>query len=311
MWFKNLRLYRFNNSVSFSAEKLESHLRDHEFAPCAKMMPSSIGWVSPLGSQGEQLTHVVNANVMICLRKETKIVPAAVVRELVNEKVEALESTQLRKIGRKERLSIRDDLMVELMPRALCRTALTYAYINLKDGLLVIDAASLLKAEELISLLRVSMGSLPVAPLTVRQSPVSVMTDWMSQARPLPENVSLGDEAVLRETTEPAGIVRSRHVDLMADEMRAHIEAGKQVTRLALSWQGVFSFVLEEDISIKRLCFSDMTKESSSDVAEDEAQRFDNDFAIMSLELAKFIPQLLEFLGGEDLDAAQVDGQAA
>jgi len=311
MWFKNLRLYRFNSSVSFAAEKLESHLGDHEFAPCAKMMPSSIGWVSPLGSRGEQLVHTVNGNAMVCVRKETKIVPAAVVRELVNEKVEALESSQLRKVGRKERLSIRDELMAELMPRALCRSALTYAYINLKDGLLVVDAASSAKAEELISLLRVSMGSLPVSPLAVRQSPVSVMTDWMSRARPLPENLSLGDESVMRETTEPAGIVRSRHVDLMADEMRAHIEAGKQVTRLALHWQGVFSFVLEEDVSIKRLRFSDMTKESSTDTADDEAQRFDNDFAIMSLELGRFIPQLLEFLGGEDVDAAQLDGQAA
>ena len=79
--------------------------------------------------------------------------------------------------------------------------------------------------------------------------------------------------------------------------------------RLSLIWQGGLSLVLDEDMSIKRLRFADVIEEKAADISDDdEAARFDNDFAIMTLELARFIPVLLEQFGGvnEDQDADTV-----
>jgi hypothetical protein len=55
-------------------------------------------------------------------------------------------------------------------------------------------------------------------------------------------------------------------------------------------------------MSIKRLRFEDIIKEAESEAeADDAVSRFDLDFSLMALELATFLPNLLEVLGGEDL----------
>jgi recombination associated protein RdgC len=56
---------------------------------------------------------------------------------------------------------------------------------------------------------------------------------------------------------------------------------------------------LTEEPAIKRLKFLDVIQdEAAQSEAEDEATRFDLDFSLMTLELARFIPRLLEVFGG-------------
>src|SRR5437016_10683319 len=82
-------------------------------------------------------------------------------------------------------------------------------------------------------------------------------------------------------------------------EIRNHISGGKQVSRLAMTWNARLSFVLCENLQIKRLSFVDMLKEQSQQDAENAAEQFDADFAIMTGECARFVADLVEALGGE------------
>jgi len=66
-----------------------------------------------------------------------------------------------------------------------------------------------------------------------------------------------------------------------------------------LQWKERLSLVLHEDLSIKRLRFEDVIKETEND-ADDPVSQFDLDYSLMVLELAEFFPQLLAALGGED-----------
>ena len=92
-------------------------------------------------------------------------------------------------------------------------------------------------------------------------------------------------------------------------EIRNHINIGKYATRLALQWKDRLSFVLHEDMSIKRLRFEDIIKDARDDmVADDAATRFDLDFSLMTLELAEFLPQLFTMLGGEESSQEAHDG---
>ena len=313
MWFKNLRLYRFTKPYTLTAEQLNEQLEQQGFHDCPRMQPFSYGWAPPLGRHGSLLAHAANGRMMICARKEEKILPAGVIRDMVQEKVEALEDERMRKVGRRERSMIRDEILQDLMPRALSRSSYTYAYIAPQDGVLVVDVTSQSRAEELLGLLRKSLGSLSVVPVAVQQAPAAVMTRWLSE-RAVPEGFGLGSECVLRDIGEEAGVVRCKNQELLGSEIGGHIDAGKQVIRLAMQWNGVLSLVLDEDMSIKRLRFSDMVEEKAADVgSDDEAARFDNDFAIMTLELARFIPVLVELFGGvEETDnESLVDDQAA
>jgi len=313
MWFKNLRLYRFTKPFTLTDEQLNEQLEQQGFHDCPKMQPFSYGWTPPLGRHGRLLVHTANGRMMICARKEEKILPAGVIRDMVQEKVEALEDERMRKVGRRERNMIRDDILQDLMPRALCRSSYTYAYIAPQDGVLVVDVTSQARAEELLGLLRKTLGSLAVVPVSVQQAPAAVMTRWLSE-QAIPEGFGLGSECVLRDIGEEAGVVRCKNQELLGSEIGAHIDAGKQVIRLAMQWNGVLSLVLDEDMSIKRLRFSDVVEEKVADAgSDDEAARFDNDFAIMTLELARFIPLLVELFGGveEGDNEPLIDDQAA
>lgn len=311
MWFKNLRLYRLSGPFDYSAEALGERLTGKAFTPCGRNALFSYGWEAPLGPQGEMLVHAVNGCYLVCARREEKIMPAGVVRDMVREKVEAIEAAQSRKVRKRERDALRDELIQELLPRALCRTSRTFAYIAPSQGWLVVNASSSKTAEALLSLLRATLGTLAVTPLAVRQKPAAVMTRWLL-SDDLPAGLVLEDECVLQSPLEEGGVVRCRRVDLESDEVRAHLDAGRQVERLALCWNESFSFLLDADLAIKRLRFSDVTREHADDLgAEDEAARFDADFSIMTLELSRFLAALSDFFGGEDREAARSGEQPA
>ena len=72
------------------------------------------------------------------------------------------------------------------------------------------------------------------------------------------------------------------------------------MTKLALNWNDTLECILQDDLAIKRLKFSDeLLEQADNDGAEDAAAQFDADFNIMTGELARFIPRLIEILGGE------------
>ncbi len=129
MWFKNLHLYRLTKPFELSPEELHEQLTQKPFQPCAAIAPFSYGWISPLGRSSEQLTHAANGNIMVCARKEEKVLPAAVVREFVTERVVAIEEEQGRTLRRKEREEIRNEVFLDLLPRAFTRSSYTYAYL--------------------------------------------------------------------------------------------------------------------------------------------------------------------------------------
>ncbi len=57
--------------------------------------------------------------------------------------------------------------------------------------------------------------------------------------------------------------------------------------------------MIDEKLCIKRLRFSDLVQEKASEVeADDAAQQFDVDFAIMTLELSGFLKALTGAFGG-------------
>lgn len=299
MWFRNLQLYRLGKTFDFGPEQLEERLKAEEFRGCGRMDTSTTGWAPPLGRHGTQLVHAANGYFMVCARKEEKIIPAGVVRQLLEDKVAEIEVNEDREIYRREKLRLKEDIMVDLLPRALTRITNLYAYIDIRNGLMVVDSASPSKAESLVGLLRDTLGRFPATPVQVNQSLTGLMTRWLN-SEPMPAGLSLGNECELRHPDPEGGVVNCKHQDLGAGEVRNHIKSGKYAFRLALKWKERLSCVLHDDLSIKRLKFEDIVQEQEdASGADDPASRFDLDFSIMVLELAAFFPCLFEALGGE------------
>ncbi|MGS3175063.1 recombination-associated protein RdgC [Aeromonas sanarellii] len=300
MWFKNLQIYRFTRPFDLTVEQLETQLEACAFTPCGSQDISRFGWVKPLGKFGSTLTHAASGHLLICARKEEKMLPGTVVKEMLAEKIEAIEFEQGRALKKKEKEALKEEIMHTLLPRAFSRTSQTFAWINPADNLMVVDAGSAKKADDLLALLRKSIGSLPVVPVALKNPPEITMTEWLNEGN-LPAAFTLEDEAELRSAMEHGGIIRCKQQDLMSDEIKNHLANDKLVTKLALNWGETLSFVLGDDLSIKRLKFSEELREQNDDVtSEDPAARLDADFALVTAELAQFIPALFAALGGEE-----------
>ena len=302
MWFKNLHLFRLTSPFSRDAEELHGRLAEHAFRPCASLELVSHGWVCPLGRHSEQLAHGANGCLLVCARREEKILPAAAVRELVDEQIVAIEEQEARQVRRKERERIRDEVLHDLLPKALTRSRRTFGYVSVADGLLVVDASSAKAAEEFVSLLRQSLGSLPAQPCVTRNAPSAVLTGWLADQPPA--DITLGDEYELREAGEDGAILRCRRQDPEAEEIQTHLRSGKHAVKLAIAWNDRLSCLVDSALGIRRLRFSGLVEEERAGVAaDDEASRLDADFSLMTMELSQFVPRLLELFGGEDQQA--------
>ena len=301
MWFKNLSVFRLTEAFTLAPDELEQKLQPLSFRSCGPHEEFTFGWTSPLGKTAKQLVHATSGFLMLCVKKEEKVLPAAVVNELVQEKIIDKEEQQARKLSKKERTEIKEELIFDLLPKAFTFSRKIYAYIDPKGGWLIVDAASAKNAEDLLSLLRKSLGSMPAVPLNTIEKPSTILTQWLLNNK-TPDDITIEDECELRSPEEAGSIIRCKRHDLALPEIKNHLDTGKDVIKLALTWADRISFIIDENLSIKRLRFLDLIQEQVADIeAEDDAAQFDVDFSIMSAELANFLPRLIELFGGENV----------
>ena len=291
MWFRNLQIYQLDPAAGLEEKTLQDAIESQRFKPCRGLDTHRSGWVPPLGRHSEMNIHSCNGRMMLCMRRQEKILPAQVLREAVEDKVASIHEQEQRSVGRKEKNEIKDEIVVDLLPRAFSKSSLTYGYIDPDKGWIIIDTASANRAEEWLGLLRDSLGSLQVTPLATEVPAQQTMTRWLVSNAP--QDLQVTDQCELKEPGDKGGIIRMRGMDLQSSETRNHLEHHKEVTRLSLEWRERIGFILHEDLSIRRLRFLDLVMDQAADIdTEDEAARFDADFALMAAELAAFIPDL-------------------
>ena len=298
MWFKNLYLYRLPKNWAIDAAALEEQLARLTLQGCSATDPRSIGWVAP--RDGGALIHSVNQQWLLALGVEEKLLPASIVKRFASDKAKAIEEAEGRRVGRKEMREIQEEMTLELLPRAFVRGRTSFAWIDRGNGWLVIDSASPAKAEELLEHLRKSVDGVPAKVLKVIQSPSAAMTGWVAGGE-APAGFTLDQDLELR-SAEKATVRYVNHT-LEGEEIRQHIAAGKIVTRLAMTWNDRISFVLNDQLQIKRLAFLDILKEQADGQGENEDERFDIDFTLMTGEVAQLLGDLLVALGGEPVAA--------
>lgn len=300
MWFKNLRPYRMTRGLDLSAEQLEGQLAERVFTACTPAQPLSLGWVPALGEGSDLLVHAADGRFLLRLRREEKILPSTVVRDLLKERVEGIEAQQGRKVYRRERMMLKDEVIQDCLPRAFSRHADTSLLIDTRARWVLVNSAAAGRAEEALNLLREAVGSFPVIPVNTAYAPAAAMSSWLSQGN-LPEDFSLRDECELRESGEHPAVLRCKGIDPQSTEILQHLQGGMQVARLALDWREQLQFVLGDDLCLRRLKFADaLVKENDELSDEDPLARLDADFALMAPALGELADRLVALFGGED-----------
>ncbi|WP_407468866.1 recombination-associated protein RdgC [Xanthomonas campestris pv. raphani] len=286
MFFRNLTLFRFPTTLDFS--EIETLLPQVQLKPVGPLEMTSRGFISPFGrDEHELLSHRLEDFLWLTVGGEDKILPGAVVNDLLERKVAEIEEKEGRRPGGKARKRLKDDLIHELLPRAFVKSSRTDAILDLQHGYIAVNTSSRKSGENVMSEIRGALGSFPALPLNAEVAPRAILTGWIA-CEPLPEGLSLGEECEMKDPIEGGAVVKCQHQELRGDEIDKHLEAGKQVTKLALVMDDNLSFVLGDDLVIRKLKFLDGALDQLEHSEGDGARaELDARFALMSAEVRR------------------------
>ena len=293
---KNIIAYTFNKPFSTSQADLELALSDLEFSPCGSQDVSKFGFTSALGNKGGWLAHEYNGRFMVCATKESKILPSQVIKSELDSKVSAIELAEGRKVTKKEKDSLKDEIITTLLPRAFTKQSQTRALILPELNMILVDSSSASKAEELLALLRKALGSLPIVCLEFNYLVAAQLTLWVKESKAgncfemLNEAELVGDDK---------DVAKFKNQDLTEQEVIDHVLQGKVVHKLALKFADSIEFIMQSDNSIKRIKFSEEFMSANDDIGnDDELAKLDADFILITNEVIELIKALVCSFGG-------------
>lgn len=276
-------MFRFAPTLDLS--DLERKLGEHRLKPVGPLEMVSTGFVSPFGREGAVLTHQVGQAIWLSVGSERRILPGAVVNERLEAAIAEFEKKQGRSPGGKIRKTMKEEVLHDLIPKAFVQPGRLDATIDLKLGILAVNTASAKAAEDFASELRTAIGSFPAVPLNAEVSPRSLMTGWLC-GEPLPDDFVLGDEVELKDPADGGACWKGSREDLSSEEVTRHIDAGKQVTKLALVYRDHVSFVLGEDLRLRKYKLLDAALEPILNMEHDDrAQELDVRYTLTAAEL--------------------------
>lgn len=294
--FKNLQLYRVQRGWSITPEQLIEHLAPQAFTPCASMEIISSGWVPP--RDDADLVHVVNRQYLIKLKTEKKLLPAPVIFQAAKERAAELAEQQGFPPGKRKFKEIKEQVTDELLPRAFAMSKTMNIWIDPVNGWLAIDTISRSKAEDALSLLLKAIPKFPLENFKTVTSPQGAMTTWLATDE-APQHFTIDRDADLESRGEGRAKVKFVRHTLEADDIRRHVESGKQCTRLAMTWADKISFTLTDGLVLKKITPLDVLKEDADATLRHQDEKFDSDFALMTGEFNALLLALTDALGGE------------
>jgi recombination associated protein RdgC len=295
--FKNVMAYRIGADWTTSLTQLEEALETARFVECSPSQDKSVGWTEPRGQAHGPLVESIGGQWILKLQIETKAVPGAVVRRKADERIQEIETTTGRKPGKKESREIREDIVHALLPLAFSKQSSVMVWFDMEARLMMTDAASQGKSDEVITALVRVLDGLPLTLLQTTVSPQTAMAQWLlaQSDDELPPAFSVERECVLKSASEDQAMVKfTRHL-LATDEVRKHVIEGKLPTQLALSWEGKASFVLSETGVLKKVTYLDGVMGETGD----KEDKFDADALLSTGLLGPLLAELVEALGGE------------
>lgn len=194
MWFKNLLVYRLNN-WNETAQSLEDKLAKQALQGCNGLDMQSRGWVAP--KDNEPLVQTLGGAFMIALGVEKKLLPASVINQVAKARAAEIEERQGYKPGRKQMKEIKEAVTDELIPRAFAIRRKTHVWIDPEQKWMVVDAANVAKAEEVVEMLIKGLESFSVSFLKTQVSPSVAMTGWLASGE-APAGFTVDQDCELR-----------------------------------------------------------------------------------------------------------------
>ena len=243
---------------------------------------------------GDELVLAADKTLGISLKREERVLPGAVIKTVLDEKIAKIEAEEARKVGRKERQELKEQIIDELLPRAFTRASRTDAV--LVGGYLLINQTGN-KAENLLGHLREALGGLRAQPTVTRRSVSELMTQWLLRGE-ADGQFELDDYVALVGAGDMGAEIRIKREDVTAEEVVQHVKCGKRVVELGLVWRESVVLVLTQDLTFKRIGYLDHLREDTQSQGDSSADVVAASQIIMAHALTSMLDELIIMLGG-------------
>lgn len=294
MWYKNAIIYLLPDGWQLEAGFAEK-LEQAAFTPCMGLDWFSEGFAPPTPFSSDFVFTAQNSN-RVCLKHEEKVLPSATVRDLVNGKVAEIKEAEARNVWYEEKQQLKEQIVDDLLPRALTQSRRTEAIFDTERGYLLVNEASDKRAEQMLIKLREALGGLKVAMPYTRESPSSLMTEWLLQGH-AEGDFELGYNVLLQGVGDVVPKVKISKKDLTHPEVIQHAKNGMKVVELELGWREQISFTLTQNFALKRIRFLDVLQEEAEQ-GDDTASLMFSSQIIMTTALGGMLDELANLLGG-------------
>jgi recombination associated protein RdgC len=301
MWFKQLKVFRYQIAEPLVAETVEEEMKLKALQTCPRSQYSSMGWVSPFGRGSEVLLHATGRYWLMNFGKQDRILPASVIKEKLEERIEEIKQQQDRQVYAKEKASLRDEIESQLLPQAFTKSQQVLIYLDIKEELLFVSATNASLCQKVIELLNTTLGGFKATEIEVERDVSSVMTQWLTDNR-WPKGFVIERDCEMFDQQHEKNKVRFTEQNLAESEVVEHLLKGKRLAKLSLSWQDKISFAVDCDLTISRIKFLEMMEEQrDQQFCDTKAQQIDADFTLMALEFSAWLPELWALFAKETL----------
>ena len=293
--FRNLRFYRVTSPWPESEEALSEILSKNAFSPCGSFSERSAGWEALGNHEEDLLCRRLNGADLLQLRTQSRVLPAAAIKEALEERVLEFTSRMEQEPTRSELRRLREETRDKLLPKSLVKSERNRACFIHAESLLVIDAGTETKAEWFLDQLRPCFDQFHCTPLTFNILPADLMHRIFMGESPL--GFSLGRECRMQDTSDSKSVVTWRDFELTDHSIRQHVVEGMKLTHLGLGFDEVMSCVINEDGIFSKIKFIRGEAIDNFD-DEDPMARLDADFVLLTGTVRRLVEDLKKLLGG-------------
>ena len=292
--FRNLRFYRWQGTWPETEDKLSEYLEKSAFKPCGPLTERSSGWVPVAPDASELLARRINGADLLRLRSQSRVLPAAVVNEELEQRVEAYRERMQEAPSAREKRRLKNEARDDLMPKAMLKSDRIWGYADPGEQVIGIDTAQEANAERFLRRLTAAVDGLSIAPLTFRE-PVDplLVRIFFGDA---PRQFRAGRDCRMQDLADSRSIARWTDFDLSDPSIRRHVSDGMRLTHLAIEYDNTMSCVLSEDGIVSKLKFLGADEEPQDN--DDPIARQDAEFVLLSGTLRHFLGDLKKLLGG-------------
>lgn len=287
---KNAMTY---NAQLPAAQALEDHLKQFAFKEPLSLDLYSAGFEPVLH---DKLVETFPGGLAFKLRYDEKIIPASVTTELAKKRIEEIEKAEDRRLPGKERNRIRDEIVNELLPKALCQTKRITCLYRIDDHYLIVPTTSKKLADIVTTRLIKAVGSIKATTIyisDIKSGLTGKLHDYIGDCAEGNEHAfsdfSVGGVVKLKH--EEGGKTAQFKLDEVKEAKNGIIEAirsGARVVELELCTD-VVEFRINADFVLKGIDFLAEPNESEFD---SEIDHFRHEASVQSLMLSDVIKKL-------------------